>query len=669
MPRDVPVGNRRLLVCFDRDYVLRDLYYPHVGQENHVGGGRCRMGCWTEDGFAWIGPEWRPDLAYQEGTMVTRVTLEHPDLAVRLVCRDAVDFHEDVYLREIAVENRADREREIRLLFVQDLNISGNNVGDSAYLDPASGGLIHYKGDRYFLANGLAGRSGPVQYAVGVKELSGREGTFRDAEDGVLSGNAAAQGSVDSVLALHLRLAAGGRGTAYYWLVAGPDRDSVQRTDARVRRRGPDSLLRRTADYWSAWARKETPPMEGLPETVRKLYLRSLLVVATQVDADGGILAANDTDVMQFNRDTYSYVWPRDGALVAHALDLAGYPVPARAFYAWAARRLTRDGYFLHKYNPDGTPASSWHPWVRDGEPRLPIQEDETGLVLWALWHHFVLYREIEFIKPLYRPVIKAAADFMRTFRDPATGLPAPSYDLWEERWGIFSFTTAAVFAGLTAAARFCSVFGETDRAETYGRAASEIREAAARHLFRADEKRFCRGLIPDRAGTPVPDLTPDASLWGLFALGLFPAHDPRVASTMDHLRKALWVETDVGGMARYAGDAYHRVREDLPGNPWFVCTLWYADYLIERARSPADLAPARAILEWVADHALPSGVLAEQLDPRTGRALSVSPLTWSHAALVATVQRLVRRNRGMTTCPACGSPGRGFSLDTEERG
>jgi GH15 family glucan-1,4-alpha-glucosidase len=40
----------------------------------------------------------------------------------------------------------------------------------------------------------------------------------------------------------------------------------------------------------------------------------------------------------------------------------------------------------------------------------LPIQEDETALVLSALWNHFVLYRDIDFIKPLYRQLIKHTA-------------------------------------------------------------------------------------------------------------------------------------------------------------------------------------------------------------------------------------------------------------------
>ncbi len=42
-------------------------------------------------------------------------------------------------------------------------------------------------------------------------------------------------------------------------------------------------------------------------------------MLSTQLDWEGGVLAANDSDVIQFNRDTYSYVWLRDGALTAHA--------------------------------------------------------------------------------------------------------------------------------------------------------------------------------------------------------------------------------------------------------------------------------------------------------------------------------------------------------------
>jgi GH15 family glucan-1,4-alpha-glucosidase len=83
------------------------------------------------------------------------------------------------------------------------------------------------------------------------------------------------------------------------------------------------------------------------------------------------------------------------------------------------------------------------------------------------------------------------------------------------------------------------------------------------------------------------------------------------------------------------------------PGNPWLVNTLWLADWIIARARRRGDLAAARDFLEWTAMRALPSGVLAEQLHPDTGAPLSVSPLTWSHAAFVSTVlQYLGKRCR-----------------------
>jgi hypothetical protein len=40
MPLDLPLGNGNLLVAFDDSYQIRDLYWPHVGQENHALGNR-----------------------------------------------------------------------------------------------------------------------------------------------------------------------------------------------------------------------------------------------------------------------------------------------------------------------------------------------------------------------------------------------------------------------------------------------------------------------------------------------------------------------------------------------------------------------------------------------------------------------------------------------------
>jgi GH15 family glucan-1,4-alpha-glucosidase len=51
----------------------------------------------------------------------------------------------------------------------------------------------------------------------------------------------------------------------------------------------------------------------------------------------------------------------------------------------------------------------------------------------------------------------------------------------------------------------------------------------------------------------------------------------------------------------------------------------------------------------WEVDHALPSGVMPEQLNPFDGSPLSVNPLTWSHGAFVSTVNRYSKRYLSLT--------------------
>jgi len=657
MPRDIPVGNGRLLLAFDEHYHIRDLYFPHVGQENHIGGRRCRFGVWVEGRFSWVGPDWQIDRRYENDSLVTQVSLFHPGLQLRLGCRDAVDFHENIYLKEITMENLAPGERLVKLFFHLDFSISGNDVGDTAAFDPETGGVVHYKGARYFLANGLVvGSGGLSQYAVGQKGVEGKEGTFRDAEDGHLSGNPIAQGSVDSVIGLSVTVPGLASAQAAFWLAACQSWKEVRRLDNLVRYKQPQQLLQRTAEYWRLWVRKETPPLDLVPDELAELYRRSLLIMATQIDWQGGIVAATDSDVIQFNRDTYAYIWPRDGALAAHALDLTGYPILAKQFFEFMAKLIDPAGYLLHKYNPDGTLASSWHPWYYNGQNQLPIQEDSTALVVWALWHHFVLYRDIEFIKPFYRPLVKRAAEFMSQYRDPLTGLPAPSYDLWEERRGISAFTVGAVFGGLTAASLFATVFGEEERARKYQAVAAEIRDAASIHLWRPELNRFCRLLHRGPEGTLLADPVCDASLWGLFAFGLYSPDDPRLASTMHTLKEKLWVDGAAGGLARYEDDSYHRAVAATPGNPWVICTLWLADYLIQKDGPEEELQQALEVMSLVTRRALPSGVLPEQFHPYTGVPLSVAPLTWSHAAFLTTMHALLRRLAKQNACPVCGA-------------
>lgn len=663
MARSLVLGNGRFLVNLDEFYRIRDIYFPHIGIENHTEGYPFRVGVWVDGATHWINEAWEREIGYDEGTLVSRVVLRHRGLGLELRSRDAIDFEVDVFCRELRVRDLKGEARRIRIFLHHDFHISGTDVGDTALYDPELDAIIHYKRDRYFLiGGGTAPEYRLSRYATGKKRVNGAEGTWRDAEgDGLLSGNPIAQGSVDSTVALELEVEPAGEAVAYYWLAAGERYGDVAELCATVRAEGPAALIERTTSYWRLWVEKHEVD-SGLPERIISLYKTSLLIMRTHVDEDGAIIAATDSDITSMARDTYAYMWPRDGALIADSLSRAGYPSLAQRFFDFAGRLVKREGYFLHKYNPDRSLASSWHPWVdKTGQKVLPIQEDETALVVWALWRHFERYRGVEEVQPLYRPLIVRAAEFMASYRDPATGLPLPSWDLWEERRGVLTFTCAAVWAGLDAAARFAHAFGDTDLAAEFGRAAEEVKAGILEHLWDEETGRFLRMLVPpdDPNDAPGRDPTPDSSLFGLHFLGFLEADDPRLVATLNAVVDALSVPTEVGGLARYRGDYYHAVTHDwerIPGNPWFIAQCWRARWGMARAKSPEALDAALEPLEWVAEHATAAGLLPEQLHPFSGAPLSVCPLTWSHAAFVSAVQDYLVRREAFAGCPTCGA-------------
>jgi glucoamylase len=658
MPRDLPLSNGSLLVVFDLEYRIRDVYFPHVGMENHALGHPFRVGVWTEGRFAWLDAGWRPVRRYADPAMVTDVEATSDALGVTLRFADAVDFYENVLVRRVEVTNRSPAAREIRVFFHHDFHLKENDVGDTALYSPETQALLHYKDDSYFLINCAAGGAvGVAHYACGQKEVGGAEGTWRDAEDGVLSGNPIAQGSVDSTLGVALTLAPGASGEFHYWMAAGRDFQEVRTIDSVVRDKTPAELLRRTRNYWQLWATRTRRDFADLSAGAVQRYYQSLLILRSQIDRDGAVLAANDSDIVRFNRDTYSYAWPRDGALACVALVRAGHFVPAERFFAFCARVISPAGFVRHKYNPDGTLASSWHPYLRDGKPVLPIQEDETALVIWALGVYFERSRRVESVAPFYRPLVTRPADFLLGYVD-AAGLPLPSYDLWEERWGVHLFTVAAVVAGLRAAAGLARAFGETERAERYGAGADRMLQAMRAVLWSPKDGRFAR-MATSGASAWQLDMTTDASLLGLAELGVIAPDDPQMAATAKQIEARLWVQTDVGGLARYENDTYQQVEKRdtrrVPGNPWFVATLWLARYHLTRAREVGELTRGLELVEWAARHALPSGTMAEQLHPTTGEPLSVSPLTWSQAAYVTAVEEYLARSHHLTACPTCG--------------
>jgi GH15 family glucan-1,4-alpha-glucosidase len=644
MPREIVLGNGVVTVALDRTLTVNDFFYPRVGLENHLAGHRLRTGVWVDDRFTWLGDGWQIGMKYLPETLVSKCIARNRDFDLELEVNDAVHYFLSLYLKKMTVNNLNGSARKVRVFFAHDFHIYGEETGDTAMYEPVLKALVHYKRRRYFLIDGLTDqKEGMKQFATGHKESMGREGTWKDAEDGDLQGNPIAQGAVDSVMSFELEMKPKSARNIYYWIACGKNLSEVKDLDSQVKDTGVEQLLLETENYWSAWVNRQDLDLSVLPRDVIRLFKTSLLIMRTHVDNAGAIIGSCDSDVLQFNRDTYSYVWPRDGAITALAFDMAGFPEVSRLFFQFCDRAVTEKGYFNHKYSPDGSVGSSWHPLVDPkGQPQLPIQEDETALVLYALWKHYQKYRDVEFIRRVYPHLVERVAQFLLEYRDSETGLPKPSFDLWEERMGTFTSTSVTVCAALDAAAKFAKVFYDRERQQTLSLASNQLKEAILTHLYDKKLGRFIKAIYPD--GTR--DTTVDSSLAFLFMLETFDAREEAVENTMNSIVKKLWVDTDIGGIARYEKDSYQQVTKAFSGNSWFICTLWLARWHVARAASPKELSKGLELLSRTAKQALPSGVLAEQLNPYDGSPVSVSPLVWSHAEFVMAVCQYLDKYR-----------------------
>jgi oligosaccharide amylase len=646
MTRHVILGNGKMLVCTDKNALIRDFYYPYVGQENHVSGSVHRIGVWIDNNFSWMtDEEWDIEIRYKKDVLVSDVRAVNHKLGVELFMEEAVHFEKDIYLRKLRVKNNSDSKREVRVFFSQHFNISENDIGESIFYDPKTNSIVNYKGKRYFLMGGQNGESGFDDYAVGVAGgVSDRDGTYTDCEDGLLGKNSVEHGSTDSAIGFSLNVDAGKEREIDYWICVGESYDEVCKIRNFVLKSNVGELMKNVEDYWVEWGNKRNIDFHELDKEIVDLFKESLLVIRAQTDNNGATIAANDTHTLRFKRDTYSYMWPRDGALISRSLDHAGHSDMTKKFFDFCSGVLSKEGYLYHKYNPDGSIGSSWHSWLKGDKTQLPIQEDETALVLDALWKHYERYGdEDKMIKKMYKSFIKKMGDFLFKFRNKKNGLPKESYDLWEEKLGVHTFTCSTVYAGLLAAGKFAEVFGAKKDIGKYNEAAEEVRVATLKYMYDEERGAFVKGIYYDGDNKMQMDRTIDAStFYGLFEFRLLDLNDERLLRTVEATLERLWFDDGCSGLARYENDLYHRVSGQRE-NSWIISTMWLAEYYVAKAKTLEELEVARDLFDWVVEKALPSGVLSEQLRPSDSHPLSVAPLTWSHAGFVVAVIKYLK--------------------------
>ncbi|MCD1295324.1 glycoside hydrolase family 15 protein [Methanocella sp. CWC-04] len=632
--RPLIYGNGSLLVCVDEKGVVRDFYYPYAGMENH--GGYMRLGLYDCDlkTFGWL-ENWKivqryrsdfPDEYYvlrednlikdrlgpfKNISLIGETVFDNERFEAMVTVREMVHQVKNFFLRSIEVKNTSEMIKNFRLFSSQTYSILENNYANTAVRDGPM--MNHYKRNRFFLHSSF-----PVfdQFTTGLWEWGDRLGTWKDAEDGVLEGNTVSQGMVDSSVGWNLLpLQSGKSSTVYFWVCVGENYPMARDINNWIKDHDIESVFHSNHHYWSSFSMKAYDEKNLLnfyllPQDLQEAFARSLLTVTCHVDKGGSIIASCDSQIKQQGADYYSYCWPRDAAWVAIALDKAGYSNLSRRTYHYLKDVIDPRGYFRHKYTPEGDLGSTWHP--------LPmLQIDETGLPLYAVYKHWTEDRNIMTVSALYEPLVKPAANALMNFIDSSNDLPRPSFDLWEERKGIYTYSCACVYAGLKGASEMAFALGDDNRGIVWRKMSMNVRDAIIRELYDPSLGRFKRGIDDDVV---------DSSLFAVWYLDVVPAKDPMAVNTMKAMEERLLRPN--GGIARYTDDGYQGYM-----NSWIICTLWLAQWYIRIG----DLERARELLEWSVRYSVPGGLMPEQVG-ENGEPISVVPLTWSHSTFILAI-------------------------------
>lgn len=646
MLRPIVLSNGELHVGLNNYGLVHDFYYPYVGLENHSAGMQTRhkVGVWVDGVLSWLDTpdEWEFSFRYPMRALIGHTIARNDALQVMLEIDDFVDAHTSAFMRNVHVINLADQPREIRLFMHQAFVIddSRSNTDTAQYL-PDSNAILHYRGRRAFLVSGTYDDKPFDQHSIGLFGIEGRDGTFRDADDGVLSGGNVEHGRVDSIIRFCVRVDAHASERVHYWVTAGSSIREVLTVDKQIRHDGLSKRLHLTAEWWHTWLKPAIAAADKLDPAYHDSFLRSVMIIKSQIDKRGAVIASTDTSMLNYDRDTYAYCWPRDGANVLWPFIRMGYTEEPYRFFEFCKRVMHPNGYLMHKFMADGGLGSSWHSYVpEEGVVAPPIQEDETALVVFVLAQFYETTKDPRILHDFYDSMVKPMANWMAEAIDETTGLPKPTYDLWEEVFMTTTYTTAVTFAALQAAADLADAKNDQDSAVAWRAVADDIQDNARKYLYNADRKAFYKGIRVMNGQVEYDPTIDSSSVFGAFMFGLFAVDSPELTNATATFAEVLRSDPNIEAYPRYENDNYRRTDPSSNGNWWFISTLWMAQYYLETGKSEQ----AEAILHWVDSVSLQTGVMSEQINPADHSMIAPAPLSWSHAEYISTLLDTIKK-------------------------
>ncbi len=389
--------------------------------------------------------------------------------------------------------------------------------------------------------------------------------------------------------------------------------------------------LQLTHRFWSAWAdRLRLPPVRT------ELVQRSALVLkALYHGPTGAILAAATTSLPEHiggvrNWD-YRYCWIRDAAMSAAALVRLGSLDEAMGFLNWMCgvvheRESPERLQPLYTLNGQELGAEAE---IAELSGYLGSRPVRVGNAASRQVQLDVFGPIVELVALLMEAEAPLSTEHWRLVEAMVTAVQrrwdAPDHGIWEIRRPRRHHVHSKVMCWLTVdrAIAIADQLLERDMPE-WRQLRDWIATDVLEHGYKPSVKAFTAAY---------DDCDLDAAALFVGLTGLLAPGDERFLSTIDAIGSGL---KDGPTIYRYRAD------DALPGSEggFHICLAWFIQSLIRVGRRDE----AERLFDELCELAGPTGMLSEQYDPRSGRALGNTPQAYSHLALINTALDLSQK-------------------------
>lgn len=592
------IGNSRVLGQLDQNGILQRFYFPSIDHYQQI---KLFMPAYYDDGLIFF--EDKKFKMFSDYIHNFAYKFEYEIANKKIFQVDFVNYYDDTLVR------RWEGDFDNFYLFFEPMINESTNY-NAAKIDKEKQIIFCYYRDGFI---GLGFENPILSFTL----LDG----LNDAKDNMLEG-------FEDITRPQIAVKFAKSSQITVYVAFGKSKKEVFDKIINAKKTGYEKLYEENRRIWEDKFRK-LRFIETNDQITKKIQERSALVFyLLQNRETGAIIAAPEFDEKFSKCGGYGYSWGRDAAFITTAMEKLNMIEEVELFFDFVFRCQEDEGYWDQRYYSDGFLAPSWG-----------IQIDETASIVWGFLKYCKNNNKFHLIEK-HRLKLRKAIQFLLKCIDE-NGVWFESYDLWEERLGIHFYSNASIYGALVESKDVFQEFKHeiSEKIEAlkkqmvekfvvekiYKRSinvrlfSKHLKEKKYEHIEEKHDDQF--DFV--KFYNPVDDSL-DVSILGAFYPFEMIENDEILINTVEAIEKHC-INNYVGGYKRYQDDVY------AGGNPWIITTLWMALYY----KNVGEIQKAQHLIDWTKKHALPNGLLPEQIDKLTHEPAWVVPLAWSHAMFI----------------------------------